>query len=64
MYFVLAQQPFYGKTIERNVRMGGFKTTEAAQRAAVNNAPAFMYDEHRRLIGQTVDPNLPKHIHV
>ena len=51
----------YGRVIENNVRLGGFRTREAAIRAVKRNAPAVCKDDTRTLIAQSVSPAAPNY---
>lgn len=59
MYFVLKQHQEMGRTFENNVRVGGFRTLTGAKNTAKRAAPAFIRNEKREIVGQTVSNALP-----
>lgn len=66
MFFVLKQIKEYphinSRTLDINVRVGGFRTQQGAHNAVKKHAPAIVRDEFRRVVGQTVNSQLPGYI--
>lgn len=60
--FVVTVRRALGRTFERNVRIGGFRTEEGWKHAAVKHAPCLVKDEHRNIVGQTVCKSLPNYL--
>ena len=62
IHFVIKQVPFYGKTVDRNVRIGGYRTLQSAQKAAKRESPAFVKDATGAIVGQTIWSSMPGYI--
>jgi hypothetical protein len=50
------------RSIEHNVRMGGYRSIKSAQGAAKKNKPAIVRDEHRNIVAQTISSSLPLYL--
>jgi hypothetical protein len=62
MFFVLKQHREHGRTFENNIRIGGYKHQQSAEKNAVRHAPALVRNEHREIVAQSVSPNAPNYI--
>lgn len=47
------------KYTERNVRIGGYRSIISASRSAVRVGSCYIRDEQRKIVGQTISPDLP-----